>query len=471
MNNRILILTDQPSDEVIDWSTVGVVVSELAELYQMSKETKFELCLYDSDRSEITRAVVMRLHRHNDNMDIRAIIEDERELSELGEYIDGAIIRGADDEGIKRQIKQVLTDKRLMAEYGIVGRSSKMKAIARTIDRIAPAEVPVLVVGPSGSGKELIAQAIHDGSGRSDQPFVAINCGALAEGILESELFGHEKGAFTGSVARREGLFHKADGGTLFLDELGEMSPATQVKLLRVLEDGTYYPVGSSTPRRSDVRIVAATNRDLSEAIADKRFREDLYFRIGVVKITLPSLMDRRQDIQPILHHFLRSSPELSYSDSALEMLMNYDWPGNVRQLRNFAQRMVALKKTGLIDENDVNRFLAEQYVTSRHLPVSTGKTVEEAGNELIYRAIISLGSEIKMLRDLIVSNLPPENIEPDSAFVMDDMISSSTIDEMEKEMIKKTLRETGGNRKEAALKLGIGERTLYRKLNKYALD
>lgn len=470
MNNRILILTDQAAGGVIDWSTVGVVVTELSELYQMVKEAKFELCLYDSDRSEITRPVAMRLHRHNDNMDLRAIVQDERELESLDEYIDGAIIRGADSEGIKRQIKQILADKRLLTEFGIVGRSSKMKAIARTIDRIGPAEVPVLVVGPSGSGKELIARAIHDSSSRADRPYVAINCGALAEGILESELFGHEKGAFTGSVARREGLFHKADGGTLFLDELGEMSPGTQVKLLRVLEDGTYYPVGSSTPRRANVRIVAATNRDLSEAIADKRFREDLYFRIGVVKITLPSLMDRRYDIQPILHHFLRAAPGLSYSDSALEMLMSYDWPGNVRQLRNFAQRMVALRKKGLIDDNDVNRFLAEQYVTSKHLPVSTGKTIEEAGNELIYRAILSLGSEIKMLRDLIVANLPSEHLDPVST-AMDDVVTSSTMDEMEKEMIKKTLRDTGGNRKEAARRLGIGERTLYRKLNKYALD
>ncbi len=471
MNSRVVILTDLEDELSIDWSAIGQVVGELSELYQLVKESELDLLLYDAERSDITRAVAMKLHRHNDLMDIRAIVDSEQALEELEEYIDGGIIRSSSQTGVSQQVKQILIDKELMNRYSMIGRSSRMRAVARTIDRIAPTEVPVLIVGPSGSGKELIAEALHNSSTRADRPFVAINCGALAEGLLESELFGHEKGAFTGSVGKREGLFHKANGGTLFLDELGEMSQGTQVKLLRVLEDGTYYPVGSSEPRRANIRLVAATNRDLAEAIADNRFREDLYFRIGVVKIILPPLMDRRYDIQPLLNHFLARAKRLTYTDSALELLMKYDWPGNVRQLRNFADRIIALKPTGLIDEIDVNRFLAEQHVGAKHLPVSTGKSVEEAGQELIYRAILSMGSEIRLLRDLITSHLPTDAAETEVTTEYDDLASEGTMDEMEKELIRKTLRDTGGNRKEAAKRLGIGERTLYRKLTKYSLS
>ncbi|RKX25157.1 MAG: sigma-54-dependent Fis family transcriptional regulator [Candidatus Zixiibacteriota bacterium] len=362
-------------------------------------------------------------------------------------------------------------DKKTLRRYGIVGRSSRMKALARTIDRIAPTDVSVLIVGPSGSGKELVAQALHSDSPRADRPFVAINCGALAEGVLESELFGHEKGAFTGSVGKREGLFHKADGGTIFLDEIGETKPGMQVKLLRVLEDGHYYPVGSSVPQRVNVRVVAATNRDLTEAIADKQFREDLYFRVSAVKLVVPPLMERRGDIQPLLQWFLREQPKLECSDSALEKLAHYDWPGNVRQLSNFVSRMVALKPEGLIENEDVDSFLAEQYASATHLPVSTGRTVEEAGQELIYRAILSLGNEVRILRNLITSNLPNEAEIQRSSPPVDVPLQGSTMEEMERAVIEQILVETGGNRKEAAQKLGIGERTLYRKLSKYNLS
>jgi DNA-binding NtrC family response regulator len=243
------------------------------------------------------------------------------------------------------------------------------------------------------------------------------------------------------------------------------------VKLLRVLEDGTYYPVGSSSPQHTDARVVAATNRDLTEAIADRSFREDLYFRVSAVKLVVPPLLERANDIQPLLDYFWRDQRGLDYSTGALERLMQYDWPGNVRQLRNFAARMVALKPTGLVETDDVDKFLSEQHTTARHLPVSTGQTVEEAGQELIYRAILSLGNEVRMLRNLITANLPsarpagsveevtPVGPEP-----------GSTMEEMEEALIQQVLRETGGNRKETARRLGIGERTLYRKLTKYDL-
>jgi DNA-binding NtrC family response regulator len=326
------------------------------------------------------------------------------------------------------------------------------------------------VVGPSGSGKELAAKALHENSSRKRNAYVAVNCGALAEGVLESELFGHERGAFTGSVAKREGLFFTAEGGTIFLDEIGEMKPDTQVKLLRVLEDGMYYPVGSSSPRRANVRILAATNRDLAEAISDRQFREDLYFRIGVVKIILPPLLERRQDIQPLLQYFWRENPKLEYTDSALDLLCKYDWPGNVRQLRNFATRMAALKPKGTVDLADVEKFIAEQHASATHLPVTTGKTVEEAGQELIYRAILSLGNEIRMLRDLITAHLPSEGTGATFDGNPSPNAKAGTMEDMERILIEKMLAETDGNRKETARRLGIGERTLYRKLSKFGL-
>ncbi len=243
------------------------------------------------------------------------------------------------------------------------------------------------------------------------------------------------------------------------------------MKLLRVLEDGTYYPVGSSVARKVNVRVISATNRDLTEAIAERQFREDLYFRIGVVKVVLPPLFERKADIQPILQYFWRDNANREYSDAAFELLMKYDWPGNIRQLKNFAERMSALKPTGRVEIEDVERFIEEQHSTATNLPVSTGKTVEEAGQELIYRAILSLGTEIRMLRDLITSHLPSEvtaeEVSPESV----DVISAASIEEMERGLIQKVLRDTKGNRKEAAKMLGIGERTLYRKLKNYNLN
>jgi len=228
--------------------------------------------------------------------------------------------------------------------------------------------------------------------------------------------------------------------------------------------------VGSSVAQKSDARIISATNRDLIEAIEERNFREDLYFRISVVKIIVPPLLERLNDIQPLLAHFWRNHPKLTYTDSALELLMQYDWPGNVRQLKNFADRMVALIGGGSVTEEDVQSFLDEQLTMARNLPVATGKTVEESGQELIYHAILSLGNEIKMLRDLITSHLPGES-DTTFAATEDELAAGGTMEAMERQMIEQSLKETGGNRKETARRLGIGERTLYRKLKKYDLN
>lgn len=471
---KTVVLID-PSAEaagMIEWDRIGAVVGELSELYQTVKEKEIDLILVDESRSIIRSRVAFKLRRYNGLSEIWKLTSDKSVLEPEEEYIDGVIPLGIGEEGIVEKVEQILYTKELLASYRIVARSARMKAVAQTISRIAPTEVAVLIEGPSGTGKELVARAIHENSARHGQPFVTVNCGALAEGVLESELFGHEKGAFTGSVGRREGLFQKADGGTIFLDEIGETQPQMQVKLLRVLEDGTYYPVGSSVAQKTDVRVVSATNADLSEAISDRQFREDLYFRIGVVKVILPPLLERLGDLQPLLQHFWLGRKGMDYSDSAMEMLARYDWPGNVRQLRNFADRMIALKPGSRVDASDVERFLDEQNAAATHLPVATGKTVEEAGQELIYRSILQLGNEIRLLRDLITSNLPsgPDGAEIEPADLFGGR-GVSTVENMERQLIIQVLAETGGNRKATARKLGIGERTLYRKLKKYVLE
>jgi len=467
----ILVDHDREKDREIAWDKLGLVVTEISELYQAVRESRIDLILVGEHRNDINFGVAMKIRRYDGLTEIWRLSSQDIAAENISEeYIDGYISESLGYNGLVKKIDRILAEKDLLSEYKIIGRSDKMKAVARTIERIAPAEVPVLIVGPSGAGKELVAAALHNASHRRDKPFVAINCGALAEGVLESELFGHERGAFTGSVAKREGLFYKAEGGTLFLDEIGEIKPEIQVKLLRVLEDGTYYPVGSSSARRANVRIVAATNRDLIEAIAERQFREDLYFRISVVKIVLPSLLDRKYDIQPLLQYFWVGNKGLDYTDAAFDLLVKYDWPGNIRQLKNFTARMAAFKGTGLVDVNDVENFISEQQAAATHLPVSTGRTVEDAGLELIYRAILSLGTEIRHLRNLITSHIPSEDniVVDESAAVME---KSTTVEAMEKKLIENALKETGGNRKEAAKKLGIGERTLYRKLNKYKLN
>lgn len=470
--NRTVILVDpaKAENDTIAWEKIGFVITELSQLYQIVKENRIDLILVDETRTDLKRAVAAKIRRYNGLTEIWTVVDNGFHQEVQNEYIDGVISRDLGEDGVAKKVEHILKGKDLLSHFRIVSRSPKMKVVAETIERIAPTDVSVLVVGPSGSGKELVAHAIHDDSARRDSPFVAINCGALAEGVLESELFGHEKGAFTGSVAKREGLFYKANGGTIFLDEIGETKPEMQVKLLRVLEDGTYYPVGSSVPRRADMRVISATNRDLTEAIADRLFREDLYFRVGVVKIVLPPLWERKSDIQPLLRHFWGGKPRLDYSDSALELLMKYDWPGNVRELKNFADRMAALKPKGLVEVEDVERFIDEQHTGVTHLPVSTGKTVEEAGQELIYRAILSLSNEIRMLRDLITAHLPSESPVPEEEASPTSIRKGTSMEQMERILIEQALAETKGNRKEAAHKLGIGERTLYRKLKKYDL-
>jgi DNA-binding NtrC family response regulator len=298
---------------------------------------------------------------------------------------------------------------------GMIIASAAMEEVLRVIDRVAPTDSSVLILGESGTGKELVARALHERSTRSGQAFVPIHCGALPREVLESELFGHEKGAFTGAVNSKPGLIELAEGGTLFLDEIGEMEPESQVKLLRVLESRSFFRVGGTRPRTVDMRLVTATNRDLAEAIRANEFRQDLYYRINTISVSVPPIRDRRAEIRPLALHFLERNAAYGVkrlSSASLEMLERYDWPGNVRELEHAIQRAVILC-TG--DEICPDDFPAE---------MQGGQTATTPGG--------------------------------------------GSLEEMERQHIIATLKQVGGHRAKAAALLGIDPKTLYRKILTY---
>ena len=315
---------------------------------------------------------------------------------------------------------------------GVIGNSSQMQDVITKLQRIAPTDATVLIQGDTGTGKELVAKAIHQNSPRKKRPFVALNCAALSEHILESELFGHIRGAFTDASADRQGKFEYADGGTLFLDEVGDMPIPTQIKLLRVLESHEITRVGSNEPTKVNVRILSATNRDLGKAIADGTFREDLYHRLKVVTINLPRLADRREDIPLLVDYFVKEHSKRhqktirGISTAARRRLLAFDWPGNVRQLRNVIESMVVVDIDEVLDLDDLPDELAP----------SDGDTA----------TVAAVGSD-----------------------GLHQLVGKSMAD-IERLFIEETLKITAGNREEAATMLGIGERTLYRKIKEYGL-
>ena len=278
----------------------------------------------------------------------------------------------------------------LQGAGSIVGTSPVMLKTLELVRQVAPSTATVLIQGESGTGKELIADAIHHGSPRRDRAFIKVNCAALPEQLLESELFGHERGAFTGALARKEGRFELADGGTLFLDEIGDISPAMQGKLLRVLQSGEIERVGGTRTLKVDVRIVAATNRDLAALVRERRFREDLYYRLNVITIQLPPLRDRREDIPLLAHHFLRrysakNAKSLGgFTEEAMDLLQTYAWPGNVRELENVIERAVVLTRSDLITPVDLPETLVRSDQAARHLVISIGTPLDEVENRLI---------------------------------------------------------------------------------------
>lgn len=304
----------------------------------------------------------------------------------------------------------------------IIGHSAKLKAVVDRVRLVAPSRATILVEGESGTGKELVAQAIHQVSPRARAPFIAVHCAALSENLLESELFGHEKGSFTGATERRVGRFESADGGTVFLDEIGEISPSTQVKLLRFLETRSIERVGGSKPLNLDVRLVAATNRNLEQMVKDGKFREDLFFRLNVVRILMPPLRERPEDIPVLLTHFIRlfseenKVPPLALEPGAVATLQAYAWPGNIRELRNFCENAVVLRRGGVLTEYDLE-------------PKFRGGSAVAA----------------------------PAGAAP--------LANPLSVEENEKRLLREALIKSRGNRTKAAGLMGISRRTLHRKL------
>jgi transcriptional regulator with PAS, ATPase and Fis domain len=380
--------------------------------------------------------------------------------------------------------------------FGIIGQSPAIKQILLTIKQVAPTEISVLITGESGTGKELVAQAIHEQSARSGNPLVVVNCGAIPEGILESELFGHEKGAFTGAVGARKGYFELADTGTIFLDEIGEMPLATQVKLLRVLEGKEFMRVGGVKSQNVDVRVIAATNKELEKAVRAGEFREDLYYRLNAVKIFIPPLRDRREDIRPLVLKFAGDFSKQNriefegFSDSALRGIEEYPWPGNVRELKNRVESMIVLEKGARIDDHVLSRHLKAPSPFERNLPVPTHRTPEQVEREFIYHALLDLKSEISKLREdlfhVLYSETRPRQLPPPFSEVMprhsepvpqqnhnhDESpdFESMTLEHLERHMINRSLEKHNGSKRKAAKALGISERTLYRKIKDYDL-
>jgi transcriptional regulator with PAS, ATPase and Fis domain len=370
--------------------------------------------------------------------------------------------------------------------HGIIGNSVEIREIVDVILQVAPTDITVLVTGESGTGKEVIAKAIHAASRRAANPMISVNAGAIPEGIIESELFGHEKGAFTGAGETRKGYFEIADGGTVFLDEIGELPAGLQVKFLRVLENGEFIRVGSSSPRRVDVRVVAATNKDLESEVRRGNFRADLFYRLRSVNIRIPPLRDRRDDIPLFFHEFARQISEKNripfagVTDEAMDLLRSYHWPGNIRELRNAVESIIIIEKGRLVDGFSIRKYLKDlrEEERPRHLPVFTHKTPEQAERELLYRALLEMKNDIMDIKSLLQDRPSPlvhdvpayveANVDPETPAGAERVMS---LDEVEKRMIIGALDRFSGNRRLASRALNISERTLYRKIKEYGLD
>lgn len=419
----------------------------------------------------------------------------------------------------------------LQERFGLLGRSSAMRHVIDKIMQVAETDITVLMQGESGVGKDVTARAIHALSKRKHHDLVIVNCGAIPEGIIESELFGHEKGSFTGADETRKGYFEKADGGTIFLDEIGDTPKNVQVKLLRVLESGEYFRVGSSQMRTTDARVIAATNQDLWKLVQDGSFREDLYYRLDTVRLTIPPLRDRSEDILPIFEKFVQEfssrydSVFRGLSDEARDLLTSYRWPGNIRELRNVAEQLVVLEKSQFVDKEALQKYLKgrQREGQTDHLPVlgqgrdrerETQDGFQREESPLVYRALLELQSDMsdlkKMLGQFLYSqfsskqiralppamqrSIDPNELNPDLAFdgaenpgrfdpgspqeEPEDPFRSffkngeiPSIEDTEKFLIIQALEHFEGNRRKASEALGISERTLYRKLDQYELE
>jgi DNA-binding NtrC family response regulator len=403
-------------------------------------------------------------------------------------------------------VRRMIERRELQRRTGIFGESAAIQEVLVKIEQMAPVSSTVLIQGESGTGKELVAKAIHDLSPRRGKPFIAVNCAALPETLLESELFGHEKGAFTGAAERRLGRFELADTGSIFLDEIGEIPTSVQVKLLRVLETRSFFRVGGVQPIKVDVRVVAATNRALKDRVARGEFRDDLFYRLNVLSIYLPPLRERRDDVPLLIKRFVReftSQHERTFpgiAADAMERLMQAPWPGNVRQLRNLIESMVVLAPRNEIRASDIPADVMDGAGTLLPMRISASTLTERALGgaefEFILRSLMELRSQLEDLRRRIdeqhhdvhvievtdpdappplrVAPVPPVGLEIDEPELVPEPVilyrPGMTMAAIERAAIEAVLTEHGGNRRKAAQILGIGERTLYRKLKEYEI-
>ena len=388
----------------------------------------------------------------------------------------------------------------IQKKSGIVGRSDAIKQVLEMVAQVAPIDISVLITGDSGTGKEMVAKAIHQTSKRSHEPLVTVNCGAIPEGIIESELFGHKKGAYTDARDDRKGYFETANKGTIFLDEIGETPLETQVKLLRVLESGEFMPVGASKMKRTDVRVIAATNKDLADLVGKGLFRQDLFYRLKTVTILSPALSNRVEDISLLVERFAleftRNNDMIyrGFMPEAIRSLKNHNWNGNVRELKNFVESILVLEKGERVTLEMVENQLGSSTSGSPNnpaLPVVMSQPTESAERDLILRQLFLLRQDVEFLKQLaspessMQSNLgspipsqtsgditPSLHIDEESEyFIKNSSIGDMTVEDLEKEAIERTLKFFNNNRRASAKSLGMSERTLYRKIDQYGLE
>ena len=378
--------------------------------------------------------------------------------------------------------------------FGIIGTSPLLlRAVDRAV-RVAPVDLSVLILGESGSGKEFFPKIIHQFSPRKHKKYIAVNCGAIPEGTIDSELFGHEKGSFTGAIGARKGYFEEADGGTVFLDEVAELPMTTQARLLRVLESGEFLKVGSSQVQKTDIRIVAATNVDLQKAVAEGRFREDLYYRLGTIQINVPNLHDRGDDVDLLARKFAADFSErymtepIRFSADARSLMHAYRWPGNVRQLKNVVEQLALFDAGREITARDMADSLPNPAAQS-HLPAAAAPDYQTE-REMLWQTVMGMRAEIADLRRRLDVITRGESVAVDApsssalipwaeypvipvgteAVEAEDVSGQSPLDMSERETIAKALRRNGGSRKRTAMELKISERTLYRKMKEYGI-
>lgn len=394
---------------------------------------------------------------------------------------------------------------KIKQRYNVVGNSDGLNRALDIALQVAPTDLSVLIEGESGVGKEIIPRIIHDNSPRRKEKYFAINCGSIPEGTIDSELFGHEKGSFTGAIGESEGYFGTADGGTIFLDEVGELPIATQARLLRVLETGEYIRVGGQKIMKTNVRIVAATNVNMRKAISEGKFREDLYYRLNTIPIQMPPLRERGQDIPLLFRLFALQTaekyklPKITLTDKAKLLLMQYKWPGNVRQLKNITEQISVLSEKREIDAETLSQFIPQDPESTELATVeNTGKHSYESERELLYKVLYELRGNVTELKQEIdalkkqlgehgamtaqqyghslphIANGQMATVQAEDAVaeeIKNEPAEPMTREEHDKKEIMEALEKANGRRREAAIALGISDRTLYRRLKQYGLD